>query len=134
MNQVDNYNDKISVCRRKPGKHPLQVDIHKATRHGTLPVRCGCRLDCTIWGAHWRHLANMTEPSVCGGDAALRQITLNTCSSCDREAAVTLTFELDPNWFKVNQHTRSHLVQQLLPRHRHRTDCFTSKTTNVVVR
>jgi len=23
-----------------------------------------------IWGAHWRHLANTTEPSMCGGDAA----------------------------------------------------------------
>jgi len=21
-----------------------------------------------IWGAHWRHLKNTTEPSVCGGD------------------------------------------------------------------
>jgi len=27
-----------------------------------------------------RHLANTTEPSVCGGDAALCQITLTTCS------------------------------------------------------
>jgi len=32
-----------------------------------------------IRGVHWRHLANMAEPSVCGGDAALRQITLTTC-------------------------------------------------------
>jgi len=23
-----------------------------------------------IWGARWRHLANTTEPFVCGGDAA----------------------------------------------------------------
>jgi len=30
--------------------------------------------------AHWRHLANPTEPSVCGDDAALCQITLTTCS------------------------------------------------------
>jgi len=29
-----------------------------------------------IWGAHWHHLSNTTEPSVCGGDAALCQITL----------------------------------------------------------
>jgi len=35
-----------------------------------------------IWGAHWRHLKNMTEPSMCGGDAALRQITLTTCCIC----------------------------------------------------
>ena len=29
-----------------------------------------------IWGAHWRHLANSTEPFVCSGVAALCQITL----------------------------------------------------------
>jgi len=29
-----------------------------------------------IWGAHWRHLANTTEPSMFGGDEALCQITL----------------------------------------------------------
>jgi len=28
---------------------------------------------------HWHHLARTTEPSVCGGDAALCQITLTTC-------------------------------------------------------
>jgi len=32
-----------------------------------------------IWGAHWCHLANTTEPSMCGRDAALCQITLTTC-------------------------------------------------------
>ena len=32
-----------------------------------------------IWGAHWHHLANTTEPFMCGGDAALCQITLATC-------------------------------------------------------
>jgi len=30
-------------------------------------------------GAHWRYLKNTTEPSMCGGDAALYQITLTTC-------------------------------------------------------
>ena len=30
-------------------------------------------------GAHWRLLANTIEPSVCGGDAVLCQITLTTC-------------------------------------------------------
>jgi len=29
--------------------------------------------------AHWRHLANTIEPSVCCGDAALCQIILTTC-------------------------------------------------------
>jgi len=30
-------------------------------------------------GAHWRHLKNMTEPFMYGGDAALCRITLTTC-------------------------------------------------------
>ena len=30
-----------------------------------------------IWGAHWRHLANTTEPSLCGGGVALCQITFD---------------------------------------------------------
>jgi len=30
-------------------------------------------------GTHWHNLANTTEPFVCGGDAAFRQITLTTC-------------------------------------------------------
>jgi len=29
-----------------------------------------------LWGAHCHHLANTTKPSMCGGDAALCQITL----------------------------------------------------------
>jgi len=36
---------------------------------------------CRHGRAHWRHLANTIEPSVCGGDAALCQITLTTCAS-----------------------------------------------------
>ena len=32
-----------------------------------------------IWRAHWRHLANTAQLSMCGGDAALCQITLTTC-------------------------------------------------------
>jgi len=31
------------------------------------------------WGSHWRNLANTTEQSVWGGDAALCQITFTTC-------------------------------------------------------
>ena len=34
-----------------------------------------------IRGAHWRHLKNTTEPSMCGGDAALCQITSTTSFS-----------------------------------------------------
>jgi len=40
------------------------------------------------WGAHWRHLANTTKPSVCGGDAALRQITLTTCYYRERRSGL----------------------------------------------
>ena len=29
--------------------------------------------------AHWRNLANTTEPSVCNGNAALCQITMTIC-------------------------------------------------------
>jgi len=50
------------------------VDILKATQKRTEQVRCECR-----WGAYWRHLANTTEPSMCGGDAAFCLITLTTC-------------------------------------------------------
>jgi len=32
-----------------------------------------------VLGAHWCHLVNTTEPSVCGGDAALCQITMTIC-------------------------------------------------------
>jgi len=31
-----------------------------------------------MW-SNWRYLANTTQPSVCGGDVALCQITLTTC-------------------------------------------------------
>jgi len=34
---------------------------------------------CPHGRAHWRYLASTIEPSVCGGDAVLCQITLTTC-------------------------------------------------------
>ena len=79
---------QISTCegeilrakRGRPRTRPnMSVDILKATQQGAEPVRCGCRLGCTGWEAHWRHLANTIEPHVCGGDAACCQITLTTC-------------------------------------------------------
>jgi len=47
-----------------------------------------------IWDAHWRHLKNTTEASMCAGDAALCQITLTTCSgfSVDYFVLVLFTF------------------------------------------
>jgi len=50
------------------------VDILKATQQGPEPVRRQC-----WWGGYWRNLANTIEPSVCGGDVALCQITVTTC-------------------------------------------------------
>jgi len=44
-----------------------------------------------IWGAHWHHLKNTTEPSMCGGDAALCQITWTTCSLCNHEYHARVT-------------------------------------------
>jgi len=35
-----------------------------------------------FWLSVYGHLANTTEPSMCGGDAALCQITLTTCWYC----------------------------------------------------
>jgi len=45
-----------------------------------LWTRVGPRNRVLDEGAHWRQLANTTEPSMCGGDAALCQINLTTCS------------------------------------------------------
>jgi len=45
---------------------------HKFSRiHQVMPIYPYGR-------AHWRHLANTIEPSVCGVDAVLCQITLTT--------------------------------------------------------
>ena len=45
-----------------------------------------------IWGAHWRNLANTTEPSMCGGDVALCHITLATCYGRPVYQMLTLYF------------------------------------------
>jgi len=35
---------------------------------------CGGTSEACVRGAHWRHLANTIEPSMCGGDATFCQI------------------------------------------------------------
>jgi len=46
---------------------------------------------CPHSKAHWRHLANTTESSICCGDAALCQIALTTCSvSCPHSTALSV--------------------------------------------
>jgi len=46
-----------------------------------LSNRVGPRNHVLGGSAHWHHLANTIEPSVCGDNAACCQITLNTCFS-----------------------------------------------------
>jgi len=55
------------------------VDILKVTHQVGSTGMVWMPIGCAIWGAYWRYLANMTEPSVCNGDVALRQITFTTC-------------------------------------------------------
>ena len=47
------------------------VDVLKATHQEAERVQCGCRSGVLDGGARCCHLANTTEPSACGGDAAL---------------------------------------------------------------
>ena len=54
----------------------IMLDGRPAVLRG---VAMATTLASYIWGAHWRHLANTTEPSMCGGDVALCKITLTTC-------------------------------------------------------
>ena len=61
-----------------PRRVHLSVYV-KVTQQGAAPVWFGCHLVCNRFGAHWRHLSNTIEPSMCCGDAALCQITPTTC-------------------------------------------------------
>jgi len=54
---------------------------------------CGAPV-CPHGRTHWRHLANTSEPSVCGSDAVLCQITLIIC------------------FFHVAVHCRGHLCDK----------------------
>jgi len=65
----------LSVTIMSPAKtpEPIEMQFGLWTRVGSGKYALGAR------GAHWHHLINTTEPSVCGGDAAFRQITFSTC-------------------------------------------------------
>jgi len=54
------------------------VNVFKATQQGQHRYSADAKLGVLDWGTHWHPLANMTEPSVRIGDAALCQITLIT--------------------------------------------------------
>ena len=51
---------------------------------------------------HWRHLASTTELSMCGGNAALCQISLTICYYCCLHVFCDLCCHL---WFVANHHT-----------------------------
>jgi len=57
--------------------------VHKWLNRSRCHLGCGLRLAkgsmCFYTGAHWCHMANTTELSMCGIDAALCQINLTTC-------------------------------------------------------
>jgi len=75
-----------AVCVHKQINQSMSVCRLQLICIGSLSITCiwddewgGSREPCIRRGAHWRHLANTIEPSVCGGDMALCQITLTTC-------------------------------------------------------
>jgi len=51
----------------KTTAEPIQIQFRLWTRVG--------RKQNVLHGANLRNLANTTEPSMCGGDASLRQVT-----------------------------------------------------------
>jgi len=59
---------RLSVCHTsEPCKNCWTVETDSdAVR---VAGSDGPKEACITWGAHWRHLANTTEPSMCGGDA-----------------------------------------------------------------
>ena len=88
----------LSVCRSvgryltnvRPAKtaEPIEMSFGLWTRVGPRKH--------TRRGAHCRDLANTMEPSICGGDAALRQTNLTTCCRmcmwlCSRSMQTTLS-------------------------------------------
>jgi len=56
-----------------------------------------------IWGAHWRHLKNTTEMSMCGGDVALCQITFTTCYNYLMAFFQDNLRKLAPFWILLDQ-------------------------------
>jgi len=69
-------------CDREPCKtaEPIEMPVWECTlvcqyKHVLLLLLDG--------GTHWCQLANTIEPSICGSDAALCQLTLTTCYTVD---------------------------------------------------
>jgi len=62
-------------------RDPLPWAVHKRLNRSSCCLGYGLELAqaCIRLGAHWRHLENTSEPSICGGNASFCQITLTTC-------------------------------------------------------
>ena len=58
--------------------HVQSYSLGGANVHNLYRIRQVAPM-CPHGRAHWRHLANTTELSICGGDVVLCQITLTTC-------------------------------------------------------
>ena len=62
---------------------PIDLPFELLTRVGRRKHKfnriCQVALTCPHGRAHWRHLANTIEPSICGGDVVFCQFTLTTC-------------------------------------------------------
>ena len=66
----------------------IMLTLFRCNLHCKRPVR--------PYASHYRqNLANTTEPSVCGGDAALCKITLTTCCSGLHSSVASLQTHLD---------------------------------------
>jgi len=52
----------VSLKKRLKGSTSCRLGCGLGRAQGNI-IRCGC--------IHWRHLLNITETSMCGGDAAL---------------------------------------------------------------
>ena len=70
---------RLGIIEGRSGRAMSAHVRRSMTQQGAEAVRYGYRLECTRLGAHWRQLMNTNEPSMCGGYAALCQITLTTC-------------------------------------------------------
>jgi len=67
----------LSVCHSsEPCKNKMLFGLRTQVGRGNHVLDCG--------SAHWHHLANTTEPSICSGDVACCQITLITHTTISR--------------------------------------------------
>jgi len=74
---------EAAIIRGKDMPYDTAVGCEKMAEPIDSPFELWTRIRqvspmCPHWMAHLCHLANTIEPSACGGDAALCQITLTT--------------------------------------------------------